>query len=106
MGVAVERENAARIASVARQLEIDVLPVPVTIEFDCDAAFRRNLEHTEPVRLHARPAVENAPARMTENRHAWSADRGKHPIGLIVVLTKERVRRSDDELEDGAFPTL
>ena len=38
VGVAVEREDAARVERAPRQLVVDVLAVPVAVELDRDAA--------------------------------------------------------------------
>jgi hypothetical protein len=68
--VAVEREQAARIERHRRQLVIDVLPVPVAVDLDRDAACRGLSKDPSPVRRDARPGVVHPSLRVPENRAA------------------------------------
>ena len=51
VGVAVEREQAARCERLRRESEIENLAVPVAIELHGHAALRGGLEHPPPARL-------------------------------------------------------
>jgi hypothetical protein len=90
--VAVEREQAARIERPRRQFVIDVLPVPVAVDLDRDAACRGLTKDPSPIRRDAGAGVVHPPLRMPENRDAWLLDGGEHARRLIVVLAQRRVR--------------
>jgi len=89
--IAVECEHAPGFERTRREDVIDVLSMPVPVEFDRDAPVGRLLEHAIPVRRDARTAVEHASARVAEDRHAGSLHRVEHARGLIVLPAQLRV---------------
>src|SRR5688572_20397250 len=70
MRVAVEREQAAVLERARRQLVMDVLSIPRSVDLDRHLPLRGNLEHAIPVGADTRPDVEPPPLRMAENTDA------------------------------------
>ncbi len=101
MRVTVEREDAPGIERLTGQLEVDVLAVPVAVQFDGDPALRCRFEHAQPVGSHARTAVEDPAARMSEHCDTRTSDGGEHAVRLVVRTAQQRMRRRNHELELG-----
>ncbi len=56
-------------------------------------------EDAAPVGADARAGAEHAPARMTEDVHAWRRDARDHARRLIVAVPQLRVWRGDDDFQ-------
>ena len=67
-------------SAAPRELEVDVLPMPVAVELDRDPALRGLREHAVPVAPRLPARLLNIAARgMAEDRHAGAAHRAEHP---------------------------
>jgi hypothetical protein len=87
VGVAVEREDATGLECEAGQFEVNVLPVPTAVEFDCHTASGGFGKHSRPVGADARAGVEHSPARMAKDSYAAPLYCLQHARRLIVATT-------------------
>src|SRR5690349_9312510 len=88
--VAVQREDAAGLERPAGEHVIDILAVPVAVQFDRHFQARGDLEYSVPVGRYPGTAVEDATSWMPEDCHPGRFDRGDHPWRLIVGLAQDR----------------
>ena len=68
--VAVEREQAAGLHRALRQLEVDVLPRRIAVDFHGDTRTRGRTEYLLPVSRDPRPRAVHPASRVSENVHA------------------------------------
>ena len=106
MCVAVEGEDAARGERALGEAVVDILPVPVAIEFDSHPAPGRLREHDIPVRRDTRTGIEHPPARMPKDCHPRRLHRVHHPRRLRFLAAQLRMRRRDHEFEQRSLVRL
>ena len=82
--IAVEREKAAGIEGPSRKFVVDVLPVPVAVQLDCDIQSRGLREDGIPVSRDAGTAVEHAPPGVAEDGDTGRTHGVDHPGCLVV----------------------
>ena len=99
MCVAVEREVAAGHDRALGKRVVEVLPGRVAIELDGNALPRSEREHRVRIGDDPRARPRDATAWMGENVHGRVLNRGKQPAGLILCLSKARVRGCQHEFE-------
>src|SRR5262245_54528581 len=99
MPVTIERKDAAGIERLLSKGPVDVLTMPVAVDFDGDLPLRRGGEHARPLSHDSSTRAVYAASWMPEHRNARRRHRGQHSRRLVLTATEQRMRRSHDVLE-------
>jgi hypothetical protein len=97
--VAVEREQASSRKCAGCQRVVEILPSWIAVDLNRHALVRSDREDGVPIRNDPGARAGHTTARMSKYMNIGISNRGEQSMGLIVILSKLRMRRGQNELE-------
>src|SRR5689334_7496617 len=99
--VGTDRDPAAGLGGEPEELDVQVLAVGIRVDLERLVQLGRSLDDATPVRAQARAEVPDAPTRMRVHVDRAIRERFQVALGLVVLLAKLAVERTEHEIALG-----